>query len=236
MNQPNTKFDFEDIAARYDRCNHLFSFGIDQLWRREITKTLNSKIHQRILDVCTGTGDLAFTFLKHSHSKDVTGLDISEAMIERAHQKQERLAAKPWIRNKKIHWQVADAADTKLESNSYDFITCAFGIRNIPDRAAALNEMHRLLKSNGKLCILEFSLPSNPVLCPVFRFYLNHIMPAAGRLVLGSTQPLKYLAHSIHRWHTEVDFAHEMSAGGFTLVRKLPLTGGIVTLWLAKKR
>jgi demethylmenaquinone methyltransferase/2-methoxy-6-polyprenyl-1,4-benzoquinol methylase len=235
MTQKNTKFDFDPVAERYDRCNHLFSFGIDRLWRREIIKTLNPKIHQRLLDICTGTGDLAFAFLNHSHCKDVAGLDISKAMIEKAQEKQQHLALKPWVRNKKIHWYVADAMQTKLEAQTFDFITCAFGIRNIPDRAAALKEIYRLLKPTGKLCILEFSLPVNPILSVVYGFYLNYIMPLAGRLVFGAKEPLDYLARSIHHWHTQVNFSLEMSQSGFTLVRKLPLTGGIVTLWLARK-
>ena len=234
MNNPATKFDFEPIAERYDRCNHLLSFGMDYQWRREVIKTLNPKIQQRVLDVCTGTGDLAFAFLKHSHAKDVTGLDVSEAMIALAQEKQNRLASKPWIRNKKVRWQVADAIDTGLESKQFDFVTCAFGIRNVPDCTAALNEMHRLLKPNGKLCILEFSLPANPFLRAVYHLYLNYIMPVAGKLLFGSKEPLSYLARSVHHWHTEVDFTRKMPAAGFTLVRKLPLTGGIVTLWLAK--
>ena len=236
MNQQNTKFDFDPVAEGYDRCNHLFSLGIDHLWRREVVRTLNPKIHQRVLDVCTGTGDLVFCFLKHSGAKDITGLDISEPMIAQAEEKKTRLNSKSWIRNKKVQWQVADAAQTELESNRFDFVTCAFGIRNIPDRTAALTEMHRLLKPNGKLCILEFSLPANPILRAVYRLYLNHIMPAAGRLVLGSRNPLDYLARSIHHWHTQVNFSLEISECGFTLVRKVPLTGGIVTLWLARKR
>ena len=235
MNQQNTKFDFEDIAQRYDRCNHLFSFGIDRLWRQEVIRTLNPKIHQRLLDICTGTGDLVFAFLKHSRSKDVTGLDISEAMIAQAQGKQNRLASKPWIRNKNVHWYAADAVDAGLESKSFDIITCAFGIRNVPDRMAALNEMHRLLKPNGKLCVLEFSLPSNPILRVAYCFYLNHVMPLAGRLVLGFKEPLQYLSRSIHHWHTQVNFSLEISQNGFTLIRKTPLTGGIATLWLAKK-
>ncbi|MBL7215261.1 MAG: ubiquinone/menaquinone biosynthesis methyltransferase [Phycisphaerae bacterium] len=235
MNTLNTKFDFESIAERYDRCNHLLSFGIDHLWRREVIQTLNPKIQQRVLDICTGTGDLAFAFLRHSHSKDVTGLDISKVMIGLAQEKQNRLASKPWIKNKNVRWQVADATKTGLESKSFDFITCAFGIRNIPDRTAVLKEMFRLLKPNGKLCVLEFSLPSNPLLRTIYRLYLNYIMPAAGKLLFGSKEPLKYLARSVHHWHTEVNFVREMSDSGFTLIRKVPLTGGIVTLWLAGK-
>ncbi len=235
MDTSNTKFSFDPVANHYDRFNHLFSFGLDHLWRQEVIKTLNPKIQQRVLDVCTGTGDLVFTFLKRSHTKDVTGLDISEPMIQLAKDKQLRHESKPWVRNKQIHWHVADASETGLESSSFDFATCAFGIRNIPNRTAVMKEMYRLLKSNGKLCVLEFSLPTNPLLRFFYRLYLNYFMPWAGRFVLGSKEPLKYLAQSVHHWHTEVNFAQEVSQCGFTLVRRLALSGGIVTLWLMKK-
>lgn len=235
MNQSNTKYDFDSIAQRYDRCNHLFSMGIDRGWRREVIKTLNPQVHQRLLDVCTGTGDLVLAFCKHSPAKDVTGLDISEAMIAHAQEKHIRLDSKSWMRGKQVYWLRADAQETGLPSGSYDYITCAFGIRNIPDRIAALKEMHRLLKPNGKLCILEFSLPANPLLRAVYRLYLNHLMPATGKLVIGSRESLTYLARSIHQWHTQVDFSRELADSGLSLVRKTPLTGGIVTLWLAKR-
>jgi demethylmenaquinone methyltransferase/2-methoxy-6-polyprenyl-1,4-benzoquinol methylase len=235
MNTMNTKFDFDDIAERYDRCNHLFSFGMDYRWRRRVVKALNPQMQQHLLDLCTGTGDLVFAFLKHSPVRHVTGVDLNERMLSLAQEKQIRLASKSWLRNKRIHWSPADAACTGLASNQFDFVSCAFGLRNIPDRSAVLTEIHRLLKPHGKLCILEFSLPANPLLRFLYRFYLNILMPTAGRLVVDSAEPLKYLADSIHHWHTNVNFPNELAAGGFTLVRKSPLSGGIVTLWLARK-
>lgn len=234
MHAPNSKFDFDTIAGRYDRCNHLFSFGIDHHWRREVIKALHPQIHQHLLDLCTGTGDLVFAFCKHCSITSVTGLDISQPMLALAQEKEIRLCAKPWLQSKAVHWQWADAEKTQLPSAGFDFVTCAFGIRNIPDRTAALSEMHRLLKPAGKLCILEFSLPANPLLRAAYRLYLNRLMPLAGRLIVGSKEPLDYLARSISNWHTQVDFSRELTDGGFSLIRKTPLTGGIVTLWLAK--
>lgn len=234
MNDSNTQFDFDTIAQRYDRCNHLFSFGIDHRWRREVIEALKPQMHQRLLDVCTGTGDLVFAFCKHSPLKSVAGLDISQPMLALAQEKQIRLCAKPWLRGKQIRWHWADAAQTELPSDGYDFITCGFGMRNISDRSAVLGEMHRVLKPGGKLCVLEFSLPANPVLRGVYQLYLSRLMPATGRLVFGSKEPLDYLARSICHWHTEVNFSRELAGSGFSLIRKTPLTGGIVTLWLAK--
>lgn len=235
MNPSKTKFDFDPIAVRYDRCNHWFSFGMDRRWRRRVVQTLNPNYRQRVLDVCTGTGDMVFAFLKHSSANYAAGLDVSESMLSRAQEKEIYLGSTSWLRHKRIEWRRAEAAETGLDSKQFDFITCAFGLRNIDNRQAALGEMHRLLKPGGKLCILEFSLPSNAVWRGMYRIYLNYLMPVAGRLVVRSAEPLIYLARSIQQWHKEVDFARELSAGGFTLVRKNPLSGGIVTLWLARK-
>jgi len=235
MDEDKSKFDFDAIAGRYDRFNHWSSFRMDCRWRREMVKTLNPKMHQRLLDVCTGTGDVAFAFCRHSPIRDVTGLDRSEPMLSLAQEKQIRLSSRPWIRNKRLNWLRADAADTSMDGRQFDFITCAFGIRNVPNRTAALTEMHRLLKSGGKLCILEFSLPPHALLRLAFCLYLKYLMPAAGKVIFGTSQPLQYLSDSIKQWHTEVDFTHELAENRFSLVRKVPLTGGIVTLWLARK-
>ncbi|MHC4552077.1 MAG: ubiquinone/menaquinone biosynthesis methyltransferase [Planctomycetota bacterium] len=234
-NRPKTHFDFDDVAGRYDRFNHWFSLGIDHLWRRHLVKAANPKIQQRVLDVCCGTGDLVFSFLKHSATKHVIGLDISEPMLELARQKQDGLSKKVWLRNKTIDWKMGDAAHISLEDRSVDFITCAFGVRNITDRKGFLEEAARLLKQRGKVYVLEFSLPVNPILRGLYRVYLNRIMPLLGRFVLGSKEPLAYLARSIHHWHTQVDFTAEISNSGLSLVRKVPLTCGIVTLWVIRK-
>ncbi len=237
MKPPTTQFDFDEMAGAYDRCNHLFSLGVDHLWRKELVKTANPKIQQRVLDVCCGTGDVVFSFLKHSSAKDVTGLDISEPMVERAAAKQEQLGNKKkvWMRNKAIQWKVADAGATGFEDRSFDFVTCAFGIRNVTDRVGMLKEAHRLLRARGRVLMLEFSLPANPVLRVLYRFYLGVLMPLIGRLVVGSRGPLKYLAKSIVHWHTQVNFTTEISQAGLSLVRKVPLSCGIVTLWVIRK-
>ena len=237
MTTPKTQFDFDRMAGAYDRCNHFFSLGIDYLWRRELVKAANPKIQQRVLDVCCGTGDVVFSFLKHSSAKDVTGLDLSEPMIERAAAKQERLVNKKkvWLRNKTVQWTVDSAEATGFEDRSFDFVTCAFGIRNVTDRVGVLKEAHRLLKQRGRVLMLEFSLPANPILRGLYRFYLSVVMPLAGWPVVGSRGPLKYLAKSIVHWHTQVNFTTEISQAGLSLVRKVPLSCGIVTLWVIRK-
>jgi demethylmenaquinone methyltransferase/2-methoxy-6-polyprenyl-1,4-benzoquinol methylase len=235
MSKPSTHFDFDDISVRYDRCNHLFSFGIDHLWRRHLVKSINAHPQQHVLDLCCGTGDVIFSFLKHGSVRNLTGVDISEPMIDLAQEKQICFSGNPWMQNKSLSWKVADAAQTGLESNRFDFVTCAFGIRNIPDRMATLKEIHRVLKPKGKLYILEFSLPANPLLRLPYQFYLGRIMPLLGKLVFGAKEPLQYLSQSIRHWHNEVHFSMELGQAGFKLIRKTPLTCGVAALWIAAR-
>ena len=233
--EPGTHFVFDPMAARYDRCNHVFSLGVDHYWRRKLVKTARPHANQHVLDVCSGTGDVVFSFLKHSSARYVTGTDLSESMIHLAMEKQILYSDRTWMRNKHLDWHVTDAAQMHLGPESYDIISCAFGIRNVRDRGRALDEMYRVLKHNGKLFILEFSLPSNPVFRGIYSFYLKRIMPTMGKWIVGDKEPLRYLAQSIHHWHTEVDFTKELHQSGFRLLYKTPLTGGIVTLWTAVK-
>ena len=235
MNIPNTQFDFDPMAAKYDRCNHIFSLGIDHRWRKKLIRAIHPYPHQRVLDLCTGTGDVVFSFLKHSPVQKIAGVDVSESMIDLAQEKQICFSSRKWMRNKNVSWILTDVAQTDLDSESFDIVTCAFGIRNISDRFAALGEIHRLLKPEGKLGILEFSLPANPLLRFPYNFYLNHIMPSLAKCVIGDKEPLHYLARSIGHWHRDVDFSSELARAGFKLVCKTPLTGGVAALWVAVK-
>jgi demethylmenaquinone methyltransferase/2-methoxy-6-polyprenyl-1,4-benzoquinol methylase len=235
MGNQNTHFVFDPMADKYDRCNHIFSMGIDHRWRKKLIRAVYPYPHQQVLDVCTGTGDVVVSFLKHSPVKNITGVDLSESMIDLAQKKQIRYSDRSWMRNKKISWKVSDVGQTGLDSDAFDIVTCAFGIRNISDRPAALNEIRRLLKPKGKLGILEFSLPANPLLRFPYNFYLNRIMPSLGKCVIGDKEPLRYLAQSIGHWHTEVDFSSELAEAGFKLIHKTPLTGGVAALWVAVK-
>ena len=235
MDDQNTHFVFDPMAIKYDRCNHIFSLGIDYRWRKKLVRAMHPYPHQKVLDLCTGTGDVVFSFLRHSSVQNIMGVDLSESMIDLAQEKQIRYSNRSWMWKKEISWKLADAAQTGLDTDAYDIIVCAFGIRNIPDRTAALNEIHRLLKARVKLGILEFSLPANPLLRFPYTFYLNYIMPWLGKWVVGDKEPLRYLARSIDHWHREVDFSSELAQAGFKLVRKTPLSGGVATLWLAIK-
>lgn len=228
MNKSNTSFNFDPIAGRYDLCNHLFSLGLDRRWRRVVVRTLGPQAYHRVLDLCCGTGDLVFAFAKYSSAPSITGLDISEAMIRRARQKQNSA----W--NDRIHWHVADAADTGLADASFDVVTCAFGLRNIPDRLGALREMRRLLRPGGQAAILDFSLPKSRLLRVPYWLYLRYFMPAAGALLFGNSSPLRYLAESVREWDETFDLA-QAAAAGLECETQKPLTCGIVTLTILRR-
>ncbi len=232
MTDTKTLYDFDDISEGYDRCNRLFSLGIDQRWRRRTVRLLQPQADHTVLDLCCGTGDLAFAFLKYSPVRSVVGLDLSGAMVEQARVRYEKQFHSP---GRSVEWLVGDAITTGLPDRSFDFITCAFGLRNIPDRPAALAEMHRLLKPGGQAAILEFSLPTQPLIRALYRLYLGRIMPVLGGMVLGSSHPLYYLARSIERWDAQVDLAEEFRQARLTFNGRHRFTAGITTLWLARK-
>jgi len=216
-------FDFEPIAARYDLCNRLFSFGLDRRWRRTATVLLNPQPQERILDLCCGTGEMAAALARLQPAAEIVGLDISPAMIEQARKKYAALS-------EQISWHVADAVRTDLPSNSFDLITCAFGLRNIPDIPAALKEIKRLLRPGGRIGILEFSLPKNTMIRRLFWMYLRYLMPAASIPLFGRPNPLIYLAESIRTWNDELNFPSLCRQAGLTYAASRTLCLGTVTL------
>lgn len=217
-------FDFEPIAPRYDCCNRLFSFGLDRRWRRTAALLLNPQPGESILDLCCGSGEMAAALAHRQPLADIVGLDISRAMIELAKKK---YAAQ----SDRIRWRVADAVQTGLPAQSFDLITCAFGLRNIPDKTAALREMKRLLRPKGRIGILEFSLPENRILRTLFWIYLRYLMPAASIPLFGKPNPLIYLAESIRTWDEELNFPDLCRRAGLICRTRDSLCAGTVTLY-----
>ncbi len=216
-------FDFEPIAARYDLCNRLFSFGLDRRWRLTAAALLNPQPQERILDLCCGTGEMAAALARLQPAAEIIGLDISPAMIEQAEKKYATLS-------EQITWQVGDAVQTELPPSSFGLIACAFGLRNIPDLSAALKEMKRLLHPAGRIGILEFSLPKNKLVRRLFWMYLRYLMPAASVPLFGRPNPLIYLAESIRTWNDELDFRGVCRQAGLSYSAGHRLCAGTVTL------
>lgn len=224
----STKDMFSQIAGGYDRCNHIFSLGIDHYWRRRLVKMLALGPGTVVADLCCGTGDMVFSLAKHSRAARIVGVDFSGQMIELAKKKVHHAEGR-------VDFRVGDAAELDFECDSLDAVTCVFGLRNVRDRRAVLGEMFRVLKPAGVVGICEFSLPGNRWLERAYWLYLSRIMPAVGRVVIGSSEPLRYLASSIDNWHHNVDIEKELAGAGFDEIRTVFLTADIVKLTVARK-
>lgn len=211
---------FNRIAARYDLANHLLSAGADFFWRRRAAEIVASWTPQRVLDLATGSGDLALAMQQRLPNATITAADFSEHMIELA-------------RRKGLHNAIiADAMNLPFDRRSFDAVTIAFGLRNMPDWAAALREMHRILVPSGHLLVLDFSLP-RPVLRPLYRAYLHILLPRIAALVTGSAEAYAYLGDSIEAFPSGASMLRLIEQNGFASASATPLTFGIATIYTA---
>lgn len=186
------------------------------------------------LDLCCGTGDVAFTLAKTGKVKSITGGDVSQPMLNLAAHKAQTLRSKlpAWV---SFQWLCMPAEKLELANQSFDLITCAFGLRNVDNLSLTLSEMHRMLKPGGKVCILEFFLPNQKWLRKIYMIYLGTIMPSLGKLLTGSSGPWDYLAKSIENWTDKIDLKQQLLNTGFSEVKLIPLTFHTVHIYLAQK-
>jgi demethylmenaquinone methyltransferase/2-methoxy-6-polyprenyl-1,4-benzoquinol methylase len=213
---------FESIAARYDLANHLLSCGFDFHWRKRAAELVAAWQPNKIVDLATGTGDLALAIAKKLPKAEIVGVDFSEEMLAIARRKGVRETI------------AADALALPFANHSFDCVTIAFGLRNIADWAAALCEMARVLDGNGHLLVLEFSLPRSPILRAVYRFYLHRCLPVLGSALTKKKNAYDYLGDSIEAFPSDDVMLRLIEASGFRKAAAEPLTGGIVTIYTAK--
>jgi len=217
---------FDAIAARYDFLNHLLSAGIDRYWRARAIRSLRLTGRETLLDLCTGTGDLAIAAAAPRRAARVVGLDFAAAML---HVGQEKVARAGLAR--RVRLLRGDAMRIPLAAASVDAVTIAFGIRNVADPAAACRDIHRVLRPGGRLAILEFGLPRAPVVRSLYLWYFRHVLPRIGRLVSRHTAAYDYLPASVGAFPPPETFAGVLRAAGFADVAVSPLTFGIVYLY-----
>jgi demethylmenaquinone methyltransferase / 2-methoxy-6-polyprenyl-1,4-benzoquinol methylase len=220
---------FNNIAWRYDFLNHFLSFGIDHYWRK---KTINSlkKYHPKlILDVATGTADLAIEALKLTPEK-IYGIDISTDMLNIGRKKVNQKKLKG-----KIELLEADSENLFFDSNKFDAVTVSFGVRNFENLEKGLSEIHRVLKAGGAAAILEFSKPRNKLVRTCYQFYSTKICPAIGKIISKDRSAYNYLHESVEAFPSGTDFIKILQQAGFSKVHLKPLTFGIVTIYLAEK-
>lgn len=217
---------FDDISPRYDFLNHLLSFQIDKIWRRK-TSRLVARCHpSAILDVATGTADLAIRMAKDLPIATITGVDLSEKMLEIGRQK-----ITPKKLNQRINLMTADAAHLPFADNSFDAVTVAFGVRNFEDLEAGLKEMFRVVKDGGFVAILEFSHPQKGLVKWPYKFYSKHLLPLIGRLFSKHRSAYTYLPDSIEAFPESNDFMQTLKQLGLYDVQGKPFCGGIATLY-----
>ncbi|WP_245767064.1 bifunctional demethylmenaquinone methyltransferase/2-methoxy-6-polyprenyl-1,4-benzoquinol methylase UbiE [Stigmatella erecta] len=221
---------FDQIAPRYDLLNRMMSLGIDQRWRRKTVQALALKPGYRVLDLATGTGDLALKVLKYHPDGTVVGLDPSEGMMEIGRKKvaEQGLSAQCELKR-------GDAQALPFEDNSFDGICMAFGIRNVPDRPKALREMARVTRPGGRIAILELSEPQGGLLGPLLRFQIRKVVPWLGAKLSGSGE-YRYLQESIAAFPQPEAFADIMREAGLEVLQVHKLTLGVCCLFVAQPR
>jgi len=230
LKQLQVKQMFDGIAGRYDMLNHLLSFGIDRYWRRMAVNELKSFMPHNILDIATGTGDLAIETAKNMSPAKIHAVDISKRMLEVAKHKinQQHL-------ENSISLKCANALDLPFEDNTFDAVTVAFGIRNFTSVQKGISEMRRVLKPKGHLCILEFSEPEYSIIKKTYNFYFSKVLPKVGNRIAQHNFAYDYLQKSVVDFPSGQAFIQLLLEEGLINTIHKPLTFGIVSLYLAEK-
>lgn len=220
---------FNKIAPHYDLLNHLLSFGIDKIWRKNVVKQLKGLTAPIILDVATGTGDLAIELTKIDPVA-VYGVDLSEKMLNVARKK---------IEKKRLHMTIqlkqGDSEALPFDDRFFDAATVAFGVRNFENLQKGLKEIHRVLKPDGKLVVLEFSRPKVFPFKQLFYFFMRRILPWWGGMISKDKEAYKYLPESAMQFPEGEDFKKELEKAGFEWQKGIKQTFGIATIYVATK-
>lgn len=220
---------FDNISKEYDGLNRVISFGIDVKWRKRVVKLVANQNPENILDIATGTGDLAIN-LAETNAKKIIGLDISEGMLEVGKQK----ILKRQL-NDKIEMVVGDSENLPFDTNTFDAITVAFGIRNFENLEKGLAEILRVLKPNGVFVILETSVPTKTPFKQGYKIYTKGIMPLIGKIFSKDKSAYTYLSESASVFPFGEELNNILSKIGFINATALPQTFGVATIYLASK-
>ena len=219
---------FDSISYRYDRFNHTASMGIDRLWRRRAVRSLPDC--QLVLDVAAGTADLCIETIRQGKSQKVVGVDISEGMLDVGREKVLRKGL-----SDKIELRVADCASLPFDDNTFDAVTCGYGVRNFAELDRSLTEIFRVLKPGGQLRILEFTYPTNKLVRFFYDFYFTRIVPRIGKKLTDNGDAFVYFMKSVKSFAKGRDFIAILEKNGFSDTSFKSQTFGISTLYKACK-
>ena len=220
---------FDNIAAKYDFLNHFLSFGIDKIWRRKAIRLLIKRRPANILDVATGTADFAIESLK-TGAQEIVGIDISEEMLAFGRTKVQKLGA-----TNRISLQKGDAEGIKYADGYFEAVTVAFGVRNFENLPKGLQELNRVLKPGGIVCILEFSKPVYFPVKQIYGFYSFYILPFLGRLFSKDNSAYRYLPESVEKFPDGNEFLDVLKISGFRETRQYRQTFGVATIYTGIK-
>lgn len=221
---------FDNIAGKYDFLNHFLTLNIDKIWRRTAVKQLKTADKASYLDIASGTGDLAIAIAKKKNPKEIIGIDISEGMLSVGKEKMKKLNL-----DQLITLQYGNCEDLSFENDRFEAATIGFGIRNFQQPQKGLEEIYRVLKTNGELVILEFARPSNGFIRWVYDLYFRYILPLIGKLFSKHTSAYTYLPESVIQFPYGQEFADMMQKAGFKEVTYKSLTFGIAMVYKGVK-
>jgi len=221
---------FSSIAEKYDVGNDVLSLGIHHQWRKQLVKLSQAKVGDSVLDCATGTGDLAIEFKKAvGPSGKVIGTDFCAEMLEFAPAKAAKL-------NLDIIFEIADVMNLQYSDSTFDFASISFGIRNVENPQQGIRELHRILKSTGKLLVLEFGQPKAPIISNLYRFYSKKILPKIGGWISGKSSAYEYLEKSSGKFPSGNDFIKMLSdSAQWKSIKAYPLQMGIAYIYIAEK-
>lgn len=223
---------FGEIAPRYDLLNHLLSMNIDRLWRRQTVRRIPPNGDAPILDLCTGTGDLALAYDRAAKGKlRITGADFCPEMLQLARPKAEKQGA-----GNRIDWVEADAQDLPFPNDTYQIVSVAFGLRNVADPDRGLREMVRVLRPGGRVAVLEFTTPRRQPLRGMYGWYFRNVLPKIGQTVMrNNSAAYEYLPESVGHFYEYEQLTERMETAGLSDVRHHPMTFGVATLYVGTK-
>ena len=215
---------FDTVASRYDIMNDLMSGGVHRLWKEAMINWMAPQHHQKLIDLAGGTGDISLRFLR-SGGGEACITDINHAMLRAGRNRIElkRLASQ-------LSWCVGNAESLPIDNKTADFVTIAFGLRNITDRQAALNEAHRILKPGGRFLCLEFSHVQNQALAMLYDSWSFNVLPVMGQIIAGDSDSYRYLAESIRNFPSKEILSDMFAQAGFVQIRVRSLSAGIACI------
>lgn len=222
---------FDNIAPTYDKLNHIMSLNIDRLWRRRVVRIIRRSKASKIMDVATGTGDLAIAMAKKSDRKQILGIDLSAEMLAQARQKVQKQGLEERIMLEKCDAENIDI----VASGSIDAVTVAFGVRNFENIERGLREIHRTLRDGGKLVILEFSTPRNRFVRWIYAQYSHRLIPRIGAMISKDKKAYIYLPESVDEFPAPERFVEMLAAVGFGSIKRRSQSFGIAQIYEATK-